>query len=65
MKDENTISEQFINQKCLIRTYSAGVWFGAVTMKEHDEIILENVRKQANTLFKRKEIMVLENQNIY
>jgi len=45
MKDENTISEQFINQKCLIRTYSAGVWFGAVTMKEHDEIILENARR--------------------
>lgn len=34
-----------IGQKVIIRTYSAGVWFGLLSEKESDEIILKDARR--------------------
>jgi hypothetical protein len=34
-----------IGKKAIIRTYSAGVWFGEVAEKEGNEIILKNARR--------------------
>lgn len=39
------ISSFFIGKKAIIRTYSAGVWFGTVTAKEGNEVILSNARR--------------------
>ena len=33
-----------IGKKVIIRTYSAGVWFGLLVQKEGKEVILENAR---------------------
>ena len=35
----------FIGEKCIIRTYSAGVWFGTVKEKSGNEIHLYNARR--------------------
>jgi hypothetical protein len=43
--NNETITETVLNKKCIIRTYSAGVWFGTVKTKEKNEIILENARR--------------------
>ncbi len=40
-----TINAEFINKKCIIRTYSAGVWFGLISQKEGNEIIVLNARR--------------------
>ena len=34
-----------IGKKCIIRTYSAGVWFGELHQKSGDEVILRNARR--------------------
>ena len=34
-----SINESLIGKKSIVRTYSAGVWFGTVDQKESDEII--------------------------
>lgn len=34
-----------IGQKCIIRTYSAGVWFGVVSEKAGNEVIVVNARR--------------------
>ena len=34
-----------IGQKCIIRTYSAGVWFGTVSEKSGNEVIITNARR--------------------
>lgn len=36
---------QMIGEKCIIRTYSAGVWFGEIEQKEKDEVIVKNARR--------------------
>ena len=40
-----SINESLIGKKSIIRTYSAGVWFGTVDQKEGDEIILKDARR--------------------
>ena len=35
----------FIGVKCIIRTYSSGVWFGIVEEKNGDEVILKDARR--------------------
>ena len=43
---ENTSSlNQMVGKKCIVRTYSAGVWFGEIEQKEKDEVILKNARR--------------------
>ena len=34
-----------IGKKVIIRTYSAGVWFGTLDQKDGDEVILRNARR--------------------
>ena len=34
-----------IGKKCIIRTYSAGVWFGEITEKSGNEVIVKNARR--------------------
>lgn len=34
-----------IGQKVIIRTYSAGVWFGELAEKDGNEVILKNARR--------------------
>ena len=40
-----SINESLIGKKCVVRTYSAGCWFGTVEQKEGHEIILANARR--------------------
>ena len=35
----------FIGKKVIIRTYSAGVWFGTLKEKAGNEVIIENARR--------------------
>ncbi len=34
-----------VGRKVIIRTYSAGVWFGALIQKSGNEVIIENARR--------------------
>jgi len=34
-----------LGKKCIVRTYSAGVWFGEVAKKSGNEVILKNARR--------------------
>lgn len=34
-----------LGKKCVVRTYSAGVWFGEVAEKSGNEVILKNARR--------------------
>ena len=36
---------QMVGEKCIIRTYAAGVWFGEIEQKEKDEVIVKNARR--------------------
>ena len=36
---------QMIGQKCIVRTYSAGVFFGEITEKAGNEVIVKNARR--------------------
>ena len=35
----------FVGQKAIIRTYSAGVWFGKIEEKSGNEVIVSNARR--------------------
>lgn len=34
-----------IGKKCIVRTYSAGVWFGEISKKSGNEVIVKNARR--------------------
>ena len=34
-----------IGKKCIVRTYSAGVWFGEIAEKSGNEVIVKNARR--------------------
>ena len=40
-----TINEVIIGKKCIIRTYSAGVWFGEIVRKESNEVIVAKAQR--------------------
>lgn len=40
----NTLSSM-IGKKCIVRTYSAGVWFGEIVEKSGAEVIVKNARR--------------------
>lgn len=42
---QNSGLNTMIGKKAIIRTYSAGVWFGTVVEKSDNEIILANARR--------------------
>ena len=41
----NNIDAHIINKKVIVRTYSAGVWFGELVEKSGSEVILRNARR--------------------
>ena len=42
--EEKTLN-RFVGMKVIIRTYSAGVWFGTIEEKSKDEVIVSNARR--------------------
>ena len=34
-----------VGKKCVIRTYSAGVWFGEIAEKSSNEVVVKNARR--------------------
>ena len=40
-----SLNNDIIGRKCIIRTYSAGVWFGTVLEKTKDECVIGNARR--------------------
>ena len=36
---------QMVGKKCIIRTYSAGVWFGEVSEKSGNEVVVKKARR--------------------
>jgi len=41
----NETLNSMVGEKCIIRTYSAGVWFGEVSQKAGNEVIVTNARR--------------------
>lgn len=41
----STSLNSMVGQKVIIRTYSAGVWFGVLTEKSGNEVIISNARR--------------------
>lgn len=44
-QSQNVGLNEMVGKKCIVRTYSAGVWFGKVTQKAGSEVIVENARR--------------------
>ena len=44
-QDKPGTLNNMVGQKCIIRTYSAGVWFGKVEEKAGKEVIISNARR--------------------
>lgn len=44
-QNESTGLNCMIGKKVIIRTYSAGVWFGELIQKDRNEVILKNARR--------------------
>lgn len=42
---ENKLQHPMVGKKVIIRTYSAGVWFGLLEQKEKNEVILKDARR--------------------
>ena len=42
---QQTGLNSMLGKKCVVRTYSAGVWFGEVAEKSGNEVILKNARR--------------------
>lgn len=40
-----TSINDMIGEKCIVRTYSAGVWFGEIEQKAGNEVIVKNARR--------------------
>ena len=43
--ETGSLNNDIIGRKCIIRTYSAGVWFGTVLEKTKDECVIGNARR--------------------
>lgn len=44
-KHISSLNNDIIGRKCIIRTYSAGVWFGTVLEKTKDECVIGDARR--------------------
>ena len=42
---KQNFDDEFLGKKVIIRTYSAGVWFGTLKQKDKNEVILSNARR--------------------
>ena len=47
---KNNIGADLMNAKVIVRTYSAGVWFGELSERAGDEVILSRARRMSNWL---------------
>ena len=45
MPASNLTTHPMLGNKCIVRTYSAGVWFGEVVQKDGAEVILKDARR--------------------
>jgi hypothetical protein len=45
MSGNETIAADFIGQKAIVRTYSAGVWFGTLHSRQGSEVVLTAARR--------------------
>ena len=43
--DRHETLNSMVGQKCIVRTYSAGVWFGVISEKAGNEVIVVNARR--------------------
>ena len=43
--DDVGINGLILNQKCIIRTYSAGVWYGEIIQKQGSEVIVKQAKR--------------------
>lgn len=44
-QQQQTGLNSMLGKKCIVRTYSAGVWFGEIAEKSGNEVILKNARR--------------------
>ena len=44
-QQQTTGLNNMIGKKCIIRTYSAGVWFGEIAEKAGNEVVVKNARR--------------------
>lgn len=63
LNKSNVFGSEMIGQYVIIRTYSAGVWFGLLDQKEKNEVILKNARRM--WYWKAKESISLSAVAIY
>ena len=42
---QQTNLNSMVGKKCIVRTYSAGVWFGEIAEKSGNEVIVKNARR--------------------
>lgn len=42
---KETLAYEYIGKQVIIRTYSAGVWFGVLSQKSGNEVILKDARR--------------------
>jgi len=45
VSNNNSLNNDIIGRKCIIRTYSAGVWFGTVLEKTKNECVIGDARR--------------------
>lgn len=62
-RSESEIDKLFIGEKVIIRTYSAGVWFGVLDQKSGNEVIIKNARRMWH--WKAKESISLSAVALY
>ena len=44
-QQQTTSLNGMVGKKCIVRTYSAGVWFGEIAEKSGNEVIVKNARR--------------------
>lgn len=63
IKELKEIDKFWIGKKVILRTYSAGVFFGKIELKSNDEIILKDARRLYYWKTKNKGISISEIAN--
>ena len=43
--ESNNIATKLLGEKVIVRTYSAGVWFGVLEEKDGEEVVIKNGRR--------------------
>jgi hypothetical protein len=45
LSNEKSLNNDIIGRKCIVRTYSAGVWYGTILEKTSTECVVGNARR--------------------